>query len=260
MTEGAVFTMRLKEVLEATDGTWNSDTGISVITGGNIGLNFYPLFTDGKPREGEGAVPDYRPILNGKIFDHYMNREIGYESIGIWQLAMRRKMNEIMPFYNQMYLSTQIAIEPLRTTDLTTDNSLTDNQTGEQTSSSTSNSTGAGHARSVNSDTPQTMLEGNEDYASGATDTNSQNATTGAGSQTNNSTSTDEVSGTTTIQGYQGAASDLLMRYRESFINVDMMVINELEELFMQVWDNGDSFTQNSNDSLPFNSYGIRLF
>jgi hypothetical protein len=169
-------------------------------------------------------------------------------------------MNEIMPFYNQMYLSTEVVINPLRTTDLTTTNSLTDTQTGEQTSTSSSNSTGTGHARSVSSDTPQTMLQGEEDYASGATDTNSQNATTGDGTQTNNTTATDEASGTTTIQGYQGAASDLLMRYRESFINVDMMVINELEELFMQVWDNGDSFTQNNNDSLPFNSYGIRLF
>ena len=247
MSSGAVFTMRLKDVLLATGGDWDSSTGISVITGGDLALDKYPLFTDNKPREGEDAVPDYRPILNGKIFDHFMNREIGSESIGIFHLAMRRKMNEIMPFYNQYYLSTQILIEPIRTTDLSTENSMTDVQVSDQTSDSTSSSEVAAHARSVNSDTPQTMLSGNEDYASGAVDTNSQNATSGLGNQVSNGTTTDTANGTTTIVGYQGAASDLLMRYRDSFINVDMMVINELEELFMGVFDNGDSFTNNTN-------------
>lgn len=244
---GAVFTMRLKDVLTTTGGTWDSSNGISVITGGDIGLDKYPLFTDDRPREGEGATPDYRPILNGKIFDHFMNREIGYESIGIWHLAMRRKMNEIMPFYNQYYLSTEILFEPIRTTDLSTQNTLTDEQVAEQTSDSTSNSNATAVARSVSSDTPQTMLSGEEDYASGATDSNSQNATSGTGNQVTSGNTTNNVDGTTTIVGYQGAASDLLMRYRDSFINVDMMIITELEELFMAVWDNGDAFTNNNN-------------
>lgn len=241
MSSGAVFTMRLKDVLLATGGTWDSSSGISVLTGGDIGLDKYPLFTD------DNSFPDYRPTLNGKIFDHFMNREIAYESIGLWHLAMRRKMNEIMPFYNQFYLSTKISIEPIKTTDLSTTNTMTDSQTSDQTSSSDTSSDVIAAARTVSSDTPQTMLQGNEDYASGSVDSNSQNKTTGEGNQTTNSTSTDNATGSTTITGYQGAASDLLIRYRNSFINVDMMVINDLEELFMQVWDNGDSFTMNSD-------------
>jgi hypothetical protein len=248
MSSGAVFTMRLKDVFTSSGGTWDSSTGISILTGGDIGLSNYPLFTDLLPRIGNGAVPDYRPILNGKIFDHFMNREIGYESIGIWHLAIRRKMNEIMPFYNQYYLSTQIVITPIRTTDLSTANTMTDNQVTAQTSNSTTTSTASAVGRSVSSDTPQTMLQPNEDYASSAADSNSQNATNGTGNQVNNETTTDNASGTTTIVGYQGAASDLLMRYRDSFINVDMMVINELEEMFMQIWDNGDAFTDNTEN------------
>lgn len=238
MNSGAVFTMRLKDVLETTGGTWAVVNGISVLTGGDLGLDAYPLFTDGNE-----AVPDYRPFLNGKIFDHYMNREIGMESIGVWHLAVRRKMNEIMPFYNQYYLSTQIPIEPIRTTDLSTENTMEDTQVANQTSDSTNTTNGIAAARSVNSDTPQTMLSGSEDYASGAVDTNSQSNNSGTGNQTSNGTTTDNATGTTTIVGYQGAASDLLMRYRDSFVNVDMMVINELDELFMGIWDNGDSFT-----------------
>jgi len=247
MSSGAVFTMRLKDVLETTGGTWEIVDGISRLTGGNIGLDHYPLFSDGKPRTGENAVPDYRPILNGKIFDHYMNMEIGYESIGMFQQGMRRTMNEIMPFYNQMYESLSVEINPLSTTSLHTDNTMTDLQVANQTAESTNSSSSGGSARTVQSDTPQTQLEGAEDYASGAVDTNSQNATAGTGNQVNSSTTTDNASGVTNITGYQGAASDLLMRFRESFINPDMMVINDLkiQELFIGVWDNGDSFTNN---------------
>jgi len=242
MNSGAVFTMRLKDVLLSTGGNWDSSTGISIITGGDLGLGQYPLFTDNVVN-----VPSYRATLNGKIFDHFMNREIGSESLGVWRLSMRRKMNEIMPFYNQFYLSTQIPIIPIRTTDLSTANTMNDVSVSNQSSDSVNSSNGNAVARSVGSDTPQTMLQGSEDYASSATDSNSQSANSGKGNQVSNGTTTDNANGTTTIVGYQGAASDLLIRYRDSFINVDMMVINELEDCFMQIWDNGDSFTNSSN-------------
>lgn len=39
------------------------------------------------------------------------------------------------------------------------------------------------------------------------------------------------------VYGFEsGSASKLLMDYRKTFINVDMMIINDLEELFMQLW------------------------
>jgi hypothetical protein len=39
------------------------------------------------------------------------------------------------------------------------------------------------------------------------------------------------------VYGYEsGSASKLLKEYRETFLNIDLMVINELEELFMQLW------------------------
>ena len=39
------------------------------------------------------------------------------------------------------------------------------------------------------------------------------------------------------VSGYEGAIpSDLLQKYRETFLNIDMMVINNLEDLFFQLW------------------------
>jgi len=237
MTSGATFTMRLKDVLEATGGEWEIDetTGVSLVTGGNIGLNFYPIFQD-----------DYRPLLNGKIFDHFMNREIAFESIGLFQLAMRRKMNEIMPVLNKMYESTLIEIEALSTVKLKSTNTIDNTEEGNQTVTNSSASANNGLARTVSSETPQTMLDPNEDYATSAADSNSQSTNTANASNQAASISSGNSNGESTTSGYQGAPGDLLMRYRESFINPDMMVISDLEDLFMGVWDNGDSFTQNN--------------
>lgn len=39
------------------------------------------------------------------------------------------------------------------------------------------------------------------------------------------------------VSGYDGVVpSDLLQKYRETFLNIDMMVINNLEDLFFQLW------------------------
>lgn len=52
----------------------------------------YPIFEEA-----------YRRPLERKILSHYYTREIGYETVGRWKLALRNKMNEIMPYYNQLY-------------------------------------------------------------------------------------------------------------------------------------------------------------
>lgn len=39
------------------------------------------------------------------------------------------------------------------------------------------------------------------------------------------------------IAGFEGTnASELLMKYRETFLNIDVMILNELEDLFFQLW------------------------
>ena len=40
-----------------------------------------------------------------------------------------------------------------------------------------------------------------------------------------------------TVVGYEGTnASDLLLKFRETFLNIDMLVIGDLEDLFFQLW------------------------
>lgn len=238
----ATFTMPLKEVIEFTDGTINYETvefegiyyHLPVMSGGNIGLNHYPIFDEG-----------YRNILTGKIIDRFWNREIGMETIDDFHLAMRRRMNEIMPFYNKLYESERIEYTALSTMDVRTEstNTATSHEEGEATA--TNNSESDSESRAVNSTTPQTMLAGNKDYASGASDVNSWSGVENTSEQNNVADSSTVGTGDSRTSGYQGVASDLIMRYRDSLLNVDLMVLRDLEDCFMSVLNNGDAYTQN---------------
>jgi hypothetical protein len=231
------FTIPLKQVIALTGGTvtLDPDTGISTLVGGNIGLDYYPIFDE-----------TYRNDLTGKIVDHYWNREIGMETIEMFQLAMRRKMNEIMPYYNKLYESEKIEFDPLSTVDLTTISTMNSDEHADGDTTQT----GTSASRSVSSETPQTMLQPNADYASSAADSNSVSSTNGVSTQD----TTNDVDTNSNTKGYQGVAADLLMRYREALLNIDVMIINELEEMFMLVWDNGDEYMDN-NVSYPSLSY-----
>ena len=56
---------------------------------------------------------NYREPLCKKILKHFYTKEIGEETVGLWKLRLDDRMNEIMPYYNKLYESELISIEPL---------------------------------------------------------------------------------------------------------------------------------------------------
>lgn len=228
------FTIPLKRVIELTGGevTIASD-GIRRMTGGNIGLNDYAIYDEA-----------YRPRLNGLVIDHYWNREIGLETIDMFQLAMRRQMNEIMPVVNKLYESLAIEFDPLSTIDVVSDSTTEADVTNTTNASNTTTSENASGSRTVMMDTPQMRLAGDKDYASGATDNTGTATSEGNVDEESTFTSDGDTTVNSRTSGYQGVASDLLTRYRQSLINPDLIVIDSLQECFMSIWDNGDSFTK----------------
>lgn len=83
----------------------------------------------------------YRKILCKKILKHYYMREIGAETAGLWQLWVNTKLEEIMPYYNQLYNSTLLEFNPFYDVDLTTTKrgTNTENSTGSKTITTTEN-------------------------------------------------------------------------------------------------------------------------
>ena len=202
----------------------------------------------------------YRSVLETKIIKHYYTREIGLETVGLWKLKLDTKMNEIMPYYNQLYNSTLLEFNPFYDVDITrkhnTRSDGTRNETNEsknQTMNQSTNKTN-GNANSTDwtlySDTPQGGITGieSETYLTNATKETNQSAnevnTISNGSSTGNSNGkTDSVIKNVedyleTVKGKQGTQdySSLLLKYRETFLNIDLQIIEELTDLFINLW------------------------
>ena len=83
----------------------------------------------------------YRKVLCSKILKHYYLREIGCETVGMWIYWVNTKLEEIMPYYNQLYKSTELEFNPFDDVNYTkTGNRNTDgskNSSGENKSDNT---------------------------------------------------------------------------------------------------------------------------
>ena len=203
---------------------------------------------------------EYRSVLCKKILMHYYTREIGLETVGLWKLKLETLMNEIMPYYNQMYKSTLHDFDPFIDADYTKEHEGSNagnaksngNDTGTRTGTVTDNGGGTDNNTrwDVYSDTPQGALTNveNETYLTDArritdngsntrNNTRTYNEGTGSTKTTNNDYSnTDEY--LEHIKGkFPGKTyTSMLREYRENIINVDMQVIDSLKDLFMKVW------------------------
>lgn len=194
---------------------------------------------------------NYRSILETKILMHYYTREIGLETYGLWHLKLKTKLNEIMPYYNQLYESELLEFNPLYDVNYTRSGSESLSQsesTSNSLSTSESNSSSEMNSNSMwdmHQETPQNALAGveNLEYLTSA-DLNkghgnrsaSQNGTVAStGSGTRNALDTKGY--LESVVGYKSNnPSKLLEDYRDTFLNIDMQIIRELESLFMQLW------------------------
>ena len=177
----------------------------------------------------------YRLPLESKILMHYYTREISGETFALWKLWLNNRMREIMPYYNQLYKSTLLEFNPLFTKSVT--ESYSGNGTDNGNTVSHGNSGENATARRLYSDTPQGGLDGveNEKYLTNVTkNTNSANATADNTLVSSNDTTQDYLR---TITGFEGgSASKLLKDFRDTFINIDVRVIEELSDLFFNLW------------------------
>ena len=198
-----------------------------------------------------------------KILDHYAFRQIGQETVGRWLHYFRTRMREIMPYYNQLYKSVEIINakeDPFESYNLTEEYTREHSDSGSSTASGSATSETentekvsdltAGLKTRAHSDTPQGSIGGvvTLDYLTDYTKEDDDlsrtvnGTTTEAGSSETSATQSSEGSGnehyTLTRRGNIGVATlgEEMQKYRAALLNVDMMVINELKDLFIQVY------------------------
>ena len=218
----------------------------------------------------------YRSVICQKILKHYYLREICAETVGIWKLWMNTKLEEIMPYYNQLYKSALIDFNPMYDVELTTEHGRETDETRNETTNRATHNTGSsdtqvtgnnsrnttetannGHT-DLYSDTPQgaiTDLE-NMTYLTNARKIEEDNSITGTETGNNTQTTegsyedngTDNYSGNNTInstenyietvKGKQGGSSysEMLNQFRSTMLNIDMQVIDEFSNLFFNLY------------------------
>lgn len=235
-------------------------------------MSTYPMYVPQNPTT-YSIIPT-REELNKKILDHYKYREIGLPTIGMFIDELEISLNEIMPYYYQLFKSEDIMngiSDPFGNVDIkeTFEQETSGNSTGsssgetknntETSATSNTNTEMETNSKHVNSKTPQGQLNissseiDSVNYADevnwNAENSNSNGSTSDSGTADSTTTSTGEstteTSGTTkhtlTKVGNQGVntyAHDM-KELREIFMNIVQQIINDkrIAELFMLVYN-----------------------
>lgn len=147
----AVYTMTLKTFIES---------------GYTIDLTQYPIFDE-----------NARAHLNESIIRHYWWREIGLETPAMFSWFLAQNMNEIMPYYNELYKTTLYKYDPTQSISVQEIyKGLTDTvntNKGTTSSKGTTKQTDNSNGKNLYSDTPQGLLSSdalqNQQYLTNAT-------------------------------------------------------------------------------------------
>lgn len=183
-------------------------------------LTSYPIFDE-----------NYRPVLNQYILNHFWMREIGFETVGEFDLYLGNTLNEIMPYYNGMFKMAMSEIDPL--TNYKYKETLDKSDVGTTSSNSNTN----GKSKSVESTPADGLVQMNEIennvYASSAT---LNNNTVNANGTVDSKTETDYVK---LVSGYNGVSvGKLYDEYRRYVVSVVRLLMNDkdLNQCFLGVY------------------------
>lgn len=200
-------------------------------------FNSYPIFDE-----------SYRKTLNDKIINHYLYEEIGQETPALFAHYLKNRLNEIMPKYNKLYESEIYKVDPLSNYHIT--ETLERTGTGESNSNSESNNNvnqnqnTTSKQNHVFQNTPQGELAHEDiDNYSYATTHDLESNTENVDSNKNSTTNMTDSTSTNTTENYtkklfgikDNEFIDIYKNFVNNFIDIDLLIINDLNDLFMQL-------------------------
>ena len=178
---------------------------------------------------------DLKPWFEEKFYQHFMFYEIGFDTIGMFKQRLMSKLNDIFPYYKQLY-ETEIRTKGI---DFMLNKDLKESYVRELTSNSNSNqeSNVTSNSLSTAGQLTPSLIANSQKIDKFMDSAQKDNATS-------NSTSSGESNGnsreeyTLTSQGNIGITSsaELLTKWRETLLNIDLMIFEECNDLFMQIF------------------------
>lgn len=179
--------------------------------------------------------------LAAQIVDHYMMREIGLETPGLFAHQAKVLMREIMEEKLPLIYSAAIKYDPL----VNVDYEERYDAERENQGTATSDGTSSGHTSglNVNSDTPQgrisksAILQG--DYASSTGASEADDSSTTSGHSTSNENGTESyVKKIKGNSGVSATAQAMVLQYRKNIVAINREIIDDLNVLFMGIYNN----------------------
>lgn len=260
----SVYTTQLRWVIEnCTDSRKTLDERITDATGVLFGS--FPIYKE-----------EHRTELLRKILLHFLNYEIGFETVELWKIKINEHLNLIMPYYNQLYSTVDNNYNFLINNDYTetvsgsenrqtetngntqSESNQTENGEGtvNKTASETTSQTDNGTSKELLSDLPQSTYTG-VDYGTQMNESETHNTTSASKNDTEHSAHSVEnakqITNTAentkaesaektyethkTISGLlRTSRAKLLKEYREQIINIDQQIVEACKPLFMLIW------------------------
>lgn len=210
-------------------------------------MSEYPIYTPENPVT--FSIIPTREELNKRILDHFKYREIAFETVGRFIDELRITLNEIMPFYYQLYKTEDVMNgldDIFGNLDVVESFTETNSTTGEASSSATTSANSQSNDKDVSSDTPQSQLGisnmniDSVEYANNASWSKTNTSTSGTDSGTSQTSAIGNIEHTLTRKGNQGVntyAHDM-GELRNIFMNItnDILENPRLQELFMMIY------------------------
>lgn len=212
----ANYTMELRQVMELTP-IFDFD---------------YPIYDE-----------SYRPIFEGKFLNYFYFREIGTETIARFKHHLKTELQLKMPIYNKMYKACNLELRILDNYEIKESFEKTNTDNGTTTRNNNTNKTNINEIvnKALFSDTGRKRVDINDvDYVSNINkelnNATSNSDETQLENVTNLNNNTEKW--VREMVGNIGVATDMdaITNYLDGLRNVDLLIFEELDNLFMQVW------------------------
>lgn len=187
----------------------------------------YPIWGE---TDGNKNLAD-RKTLETLIIRHYYMHSIGFETIGLFKFHMETKLQEIMPYYIELYETqfSKLDVSPFINYKLH-DEWVRRNE-GTSKGETSANSKTDTTSRTLASDTPQAALLPELDYANSLNDINAENTGNATSNDTTDINSVEDY--VRNVEGLVGKSyTDIVNDLRTLILNINLLIVKELADCF----------------------------
>ena len=144
--------------------------------------------------------------------------QIGFETFGRFKHEVNVRMREIMPYYIELYKTTLFEYNPIENYNMT--------EGSDETTTSSGTTDGSSVEKFL--DTPQSEVENLDKYLTSATKNEGTSKSDGKSENERNAWRKGNIGVMST--------QNLIQQERDIILNIDMLIVDELKDLFLGVY------------------------